>query len=146
MARYTPHYVEEFPIDKLQRIPFPEQHVYDGIQTGGMKKDAFLALKDDIKKNGLINPIIVEVQSGHPARFIIAMGMNRTEAWRQLGHDTIKAVVITKDNRQLSDYVDNSKEIPTHTFQEFMADNHPGDELWKKSVWANRVLKSVLQA
>jgi lysozyme family protein len=146
MGRYNSFYVEECPVEILERVWCHEKHIFDGVQTGGMGKDTFLALKNDIKNNGLINPIIVELHSGNPPRFKVSLGNNRLEAWKQLGHSTIKAIICTKDNKKIEDYVNNSaiKHIQAEELENFMAKNHPGDTLWKKSVWAQRILKSIV--
>ena len=110
----------------------------NGTTTGGMGEKKFLGLKESIKNEGLINPIIIE----NDQRFRIAMGNNRVEAMRQLGHDHIKAVVIIKGAKDL---LPGHQLIPNHCFESFMGEIHPGDDLWKHSQWAKRVLRSAVQ-
>jgi hypothetical protein len=138
-CQYKAYYFESFPIKELMFLDFTHMHV-DGIKTGGMKKEAFLSLTDSIRSEGLINPIIVEVDSG--PRFRIAMGNNRAEVVKQLGEDFIKALVFfncTQPTPELGEC--------THIFdtdlEAFMEEKHPGDETWKKSAWADRLLKFV---
>lgn len=140
-CQYKPHYYEKFPIEKLHRLNF--SHMYcDGVKTGGMKREAFLSLHDDIAEKGLINPIIVEVDAGHPPRYRIAMGNNRVEVVEQLGHEHVKALVFFKSIEPpngLGEYV----KIVDSELETFMEEKHPGDETWKKSGWADRLLKYV---
>jgi len=86
---YAAFYYEAFPIDKLTRVKFPP---IDGVQTGGMKLNEFLTLKENIKEVGMINPIIIE----NDYRFRIAMGYNRVEVMQQLGNTHIKAIVLVR--------------------------------------------------
>lgn len=132
---YAAFYYEAFPIEKLARVNFP---LIDGIQTGGMKLDDFLSLVGSIKKIGLTNPIIVE----NDHRFRIAMGYNRTEAMLRLDNTHIKSVVLVQG---VTHMLPGSEGIPNRFFEERMAKLHPGDETWRKSQWADRVLKSCRQ-
>lgn len=132
---YAAFYYEAFPIDKLTRVKFPP---IEGIQTGGMKLDEFLALKENIREKGLINPIIVE----NDHRFRIAMGYNRVEVMQQLGYTHIKAVVLVRGIMVMQP---GHEGISNRFFEERMAVLHPGDETWRKSQWADRVLKSCKQ-
>lgn len=141
-SRYRAYYFEELPIARLQIIDFSHMHFGD-IRTGGMTAEKFIALKDDIRKNGLINPIVVEVDAGFPPRFRIAMGNNRTEAWSQLGNDTIKALVICKQTPPPLDDLGEYEFIDHPDLEDFMSTVHPGDGSWKKCSWAQRMLKAV---
>jgi len=141
-SRYRAYYFEELPIARLNILNFSHMRHGD-LKTGGMPLDEFLALKENIKENGLRNPIVVEVDSGNPPRFRIAMGNNRVEAWQQLGHDTIKALVICKQQPPPIDGLGDYQHIEHPDLETFMACVHPGDDLWKKSSWASRMLKAV---
>ena len=132
---YAAFYYKAFPIEKLTRVNFP---LIEGIQTGGMQLDDFLALKESIEEIGLTNPIIVE----RDHRFRIAMGYNRTEAMLQLDNTHIKAVVLVKG---VTHMLPGHEGISNRFFEERMALLHPGDETWRKSQWADRVLKSCRQ-
>lgn len=112
------------------------------LKTGGMKEDEFLALKEDIKENGLINPIVVEVDSGPVYR--IAMGNNRVEAIKQLGYTHVKALVLFCYSQPTDDLGPYEK-INDSDLEQFMANKHPGDETWKKSGWCDRLLKFVAE-
>lgn len=140
-CKYKAYYFESFPIDQLFMPDFSHMHI-EGLKTGGMKKDEFLSLYADIEKNGLTNPIVVEVDSG--PRYRVAMGNNRTEVLKQLGHETIKSLVLfncTQPTPDLGDYT----QIVDSELEEFMKEKHPGDDLWKKSGWADRLLKFVAE-
>lgn len=140
-CQYKPHYFEKFPIKKLQRLNF--SHMYcDDIKTGGMDKDAFLSLRDDIKERGLLNPIIVEVDAGHPPRYRIAMGNNRVEVVEQLGEEFVKALVFFKSIEPPPDLGEYTKILDTE-LETFMEEAHPTDETWKKSGWAERLLRFI---
>ena len=132
---YAAFYYDAFPIEKLTRVSFP---LIDGIQTGGMKLDEFLTLKENIKDVGLINPIIIE----NDHRFRIAMGYNRVEVMQQLGNTHIKAIVLVQG---ITHMLPGHEGISNRFFEERMAQLHPGDETWRKSQWADRVLKSCRQ-
>lgn len=138
-CQYKPYYYDAFPIEKLRLLDFSHMH-FDELKTGGMKKDEFLNLKDNIEKNGLINPIVVEVDSGPVYR--IAMGNNRVEAMKQLGYTEIKALVLfcyTHPPEELGPCL----QINDNDLETFMAIKHPGDETWRKSGWCDRLLKFV---
>lgn len=141
-SRYRAYYFEELPIARLQTLDFSHMHFGD-IRTGGMGAEEFVSLKDNIRKNGLINPIIVEVDSGNPPRFRIAMGNNRVESWDQLGHDTIKALVICKQYPPPLDGLGEYEFIDHPDLETFMAKVHPGDDSWRKCMWVERMLKAV---
>jgi len=140
-CRYKAWYLKEFPIGRLTLIDKP--HLYfDGMKTGGMTKEAFLSLKDDIETNGLINPIVVEVDSG--PKYRIAMGNNRVEAALLLGYETIKVVAIHRCTEPM--YEDGTAErLTDDVFLSRMKELHPGDELWKKSAWAQFILKFIAE-
>lgn len=116
----------------------------DGLKTGGMSKDEFLALKDSIEVDGQINPIVVEVDSGGRLRYRICIGNNRVESLLLLGKEHVRALVIHKGRGPEPD--DGAfKAIADDDLISFMKEAHPGDELWKKSAWAQRILKFVAE-
>lgn len=64
----------------------------DGTVTGTMPTERFAALKESIREDGIINPIIVEWMfaevagvQGHVKQLAVSVGNNRVEAMRQLG-------------------------------------------------------------
>ena len=142
-CRYKAYYFENFPISRLTLFTSP--HLFkDGMKTGGMAKEEFLSLKDNIEMNGLINPIVVEVDSGGPPRYRICMGNNRVEALLLLGKEHIRALVIHR--ARVPEAADGVFErIKDDDLIAFMKKAHPGDELWKKSAWAQRILKFVAE-
>jgi hypothetical protein len=142
-CRYKAYYFEEFPISRLTLCMSPHL-IKDGIKTGGMEKNEFLALKDSIDMNGQINPIIVEVDSGGPPRYRICMGNNRVESLLLLGKEHVRARVIHRS--RVPEPADGEFErITDDNLIPFMKKAHPGDELWKKSAWAQRILKFVAE-
>lgn len=132
---YAAYYYEAFPIEKLTRIDFPS---INGIQTGGMKLNEFLTLKENIKEVGLTNPIIIEQDQ----RFRIAMGYNRVEVMEQLGYTHIKAVLLVQG---IMSMLPGHISIPNRFFEERMKTLHPSDDTWRKSQWITRVLRSCVQ-
>lgn len=132
---YAAFYYEAYPIDELFRRKIP---LKEGKQTGGMGLAEFEALKKSISTEGLINPIIVE----RGRTDMIAMGFNRVEAMEQLGNSCIKAVVLVQG---VTHMLPNHIGIPNRFFEHRMKSLHPGDELWRKSQWALRVLRSCRQ-
>jgi len=142
-CRYKAYYFENFPISRLTLCTSP--HLFkDGIKTGGMTKEDFLSLKNNIEKNGLIDPIVVEVDSGGPPRYRICMGNNRVEALLLLGYKNVRALVIHR--ARVPETADGPYErIRDDDLIDFMKEAHPGNELWKKSAWAQRILKFVAE-
>ncbi|MEE9581016.1 MAG: ParB/Srx family N-terminal domain-containing protein [Nitrosomonadaceae bacterium] len=122
-------------MNKLTRNKLP---LYEGTKTGGMGRNKFLELKESIKNDGLTNPIIIEQDQN----FRIAMGHNRVEAMEQLGHTHIKAVLLVQGIMIMHP---GHKGIPNRFFEERMHSLHPGDDTWRLSQWAKRVLKSCKQ-
>ena len=132
---YAAYYYDAFPIEKLTRH---KQPTFKDVKTGGMSPVNFLKLKESIKDEGLINPIIIEQDQ----RFRIAMGHNRVEAMHQLGHTHIKAVLLVRGIMAMQPGHEN---IPNRFFEERMGSLHPGDETWRASQWSKRVLRSCPQ-
>lgn len=134
-AGYNAYYYKAFPMEALTLCLRP---TINGTTTGGMGVKQFLALKESIQKEGLINPIVIESSK----TFRIALGHNRVEAMKQFGHTHIKAVVINKGARSL---LPGYEGIPNQCFEAFMKRTHPGDKLWVSSQWAKRVIRSAIQ-
>ena len=132
---YAAYYYEAFPMDKLVRWKAP---TYADLKTGGMGRKEFLALKESIENDGLINPIIIEQDQ----QFRIAIGHNRVEAMYQLGHTHIKAVLLVKGGKHM---LPGKIGIPNRFFVEQMKSLQPGDETWRLSQWAKRVVGSCRQ-
>lgn len=141
-SRYRAYYFEELPIARLSLLNLQHMHFGD-VKTGGMNLEAFMSLKDSIRKEGLINPIVVEVDGGNPRRFRIAMGNNRVEVCKQLDHDTIKSLVIVKGYDKPFEGLGEYTEVSHPDLEDFMSEVHPGDDFWKKSSWADRMLRAV---
>ena len=132
---YAAYYYEAFPMDKLVRWKLP---TYGDLKTGGMGRKEFMALKESIENDGLINPIIIEQDQ----RFRIALGHNRVEVMYQLGRTHIKAVLLVKGIKIM---LPEKRSIPNRFFVEQMKTLHPGDETWRLSQWAKRVALSCRQ-
>lgn len=62
---------------------------------------ALQALADDIKKNGLIQPIVVRDDLEHPGKFIVVAGERRLKAAKMAGLTKIRSIVGTYDDSQL---------------------------------------------
>lgn len=58
-------------------------------------------LADDIKKNGLIQPIVVRDDLEHPGKFIVVAGERRLKAAKMAGLTKIRSIVGTYDDSQL---------------------------------------------
>ena len=67
------------------------------------KADGFL--KEDIRRNGLMNPIVVVKSEIHASRYTIVSGHRRTRIFRELGETEIEArelIVITPEEKALA--------------------------------------------
>lgn len=62
---------------------------------------ALQELADDIKKNGLIQPIVVRDDLEHPGKFIVVAGERRLKAAKMAGLTKIRSIVGTYDDSQL---------------------------------------------
>lgn len=62
---------------------------------------ALQELADDIKKNGLIQPIVVRDDLKHPGKFIVVAGERRLKAAKMAGLTKIRSIVGTYDDSQL---------------------------------------------
>lgn len=140
-CRYKAYYFEDFPISRLTICD--AAHLYkEGIKTGGMPPAEFYALKDNIEEHGQRDPIIVEVDSGNPPRYRICMGNNRVEALISLSKTNVRALIIYRARSPMPE--DGPlKRIAPAELEDFMAEVHPGNDWWKKSSWATRILRSV---
>ena len=119
-CRYKAYYFENFPISRLTICD--AAHLYkDGIKTGGMT---------------------VEVDSGGPPRYRICMGNNRVEALMSLGKTDVRALVIHRSRVPMAE--DGAYErVLDENLVSFMEEAHPGNDWWKKSAWAQRILRSA---
>jgi hypothetical protein len=140
-CRYKAYYFEDFPINRLTLCD--AAHLYkEGVKTGGMSLDEFYALKDNIEEHGQRDPIVVEVDSGNPPRYRICMGNNRVEALISLEKTHVRALVLHRARVPMAE--DGAYEkIKAENLDEFMAEVHPGNDWWKKSSWATRILRSA---
>ena len=62
---------------------------------------ALQELADDIKKNGLIQPIVVRDDLEHPGKFIVVAGERRLKAAKMAGLTKIRSIVGTYDDSEL---------------------------------------------
>lgn len=62
---------------------------------------ALQELADDIKKNGMIQPIVVRDDLEHPGKFIVVAGERRLKAAKMAGLTKIRSIVGTYDDSQL---------------------------------------------
>jgi len=88
---YSVWYDPEFPIAMAKH-----KHVFE--VTGGLREFVD-KLKEDIVKNGLLNPVFVQCGPEAPQPRIHP-GKCRVVAWLELGHETIPAIIYDKFNRK----------------------------------------------
>jgi hypothetical protein len=125
------------PIERLAYFKIP----IDGdTQTGGMPEEQFKKLVASIKKEGLINPILIEDDN---FKLKVQLGNNRIWAVKHLGKETIKAIVITKNSKPCP--IPNALPIPLHQFKATMELLHPGDKLYEKSPYVKNILGAFRQ-
>jgi hypothetical protein len=79
-------------------MPDPNQPAVAPIQTGVMDVENFLKLKEDIRINGCVNPLIVEYDNREliGTEWTVRTGNNRAEAMTQLGMSRVNAILIGK--------------------------------------------------
>ncbi len=89
------------------------------IQTGLMSVEHFLVLKEDIRKNGCVNPVIAEYDN----QWVIRTGNNRAEAMTQLGTSHVDAILIAKAEGPWpkGPWPEGGELIETHKLREFLA-------------------------
>ena len=126
-------YYESFPIELLTYFDIPESRT-GGVKSGGMGKRQFEQLVDSIKEKGLINPVFVEDDN---VCLRVQLGHNRIQAMKQLGHDHIKAVVVTKGGK--GPPAPGSEAIPLHKFEAVMKRVHPGDTKYHGCSYARNI-------
>ena len=131
---------ESIPIDLLETFDVPADKT-GGVKTGGMKPDEWDPLIQSLKEEGMVNPIMVEDDN---TSFKVAIGNNRVWGMKALGETTIKAVVMTRGKQEIN-MPPGGIPIPNHLFAYQMGKLHPRDETWKKSIYATKITKSVLQ-
>ena len=132
-------YYEAFPIELLNYFDIPESRT-GGIKTGGMGKEAFESLVSSIEKNGMINPVYAEDDN---VSLKVQLGSNRIVAMKQLGHETVRAVIITKGGKGAP--APGSVGIPLHKFDAFMARVHPGDNKWQQCPYVRNIQRGHCQ-
>ena len=130
---------EAFPIEKLDYFDIPVSRT-GGRKTGGMSPKKFDELLENIRTNGLINPVIVEDDN---TSLKVALGNNRIIAMKELGHDHIKALVITKNCNPApaKGFVD----IPPQYLECRMKKLHPGDDKWAQTRYCRQMRTSFRQ-
>lgn len=79
--------IMSLPISKLDQFPNSPFKIYDG-----KKKENLI---NSIKDNGIIFPIIVMPNMESRGHYTILSGANRVDAYKQLGHEEINAIVKT---------------------------------------------------
>lgn len=133
-------YYESFPIKELTYFDVPESRT-GGVKTGGMGAQQFSKLVNSIATEGLINPVFVEDDN---VCLRVQLGNNRIVAMKQLGHENIKAVIITKGGKgpPSGGYVEH---IPLHKFDAFMKRVHPGDTKYTACSYARNIRKTYRQ-
>lgn len=79
--------IMSLPISKLDQFPNSPFKIYDG-----KKKENLI---NSIKDNGIMFPIIVMPNMESRGHYTILSGANRVDAYKQLGHEEINAIVKT---------------------------------------------------
>lgn len=83
----------DFDINIINPDPNQPRKIFD--------ETALQELADDIKKNGLIQPIVVRDDLEHPGKFIVVAGERRLKAAKMAGLTKIRSIVGTYDDSQL---------------------------------------------
>ena len=131
---------EALPMDLLDPFDVPEERTA-GVKTGGMQPKEWDPFIQSIKEEGMVNPIMVEDNN---TSFKVAIGNNRFWAMKALGETTIKAVVMTR-GKTATQMPPGYTVIPNNLFVYQMGKLHPKDETWKKSLYAQKISRCVLQ-
>ena len=126
-------YYESFPIEELTYFDIPESRT-GGVKSGGMGKQQFEKLVASIKEKGMINPVYAEDDN---VCLRVQLGNNRIMAMKQLGHTTVKAVIITKGGKGAP--APGAEAIPLHKFTAFMKRVHPGDSKYTACSYARNI-------
>lgn len=109
-----PEEIVEIP---LEEIVVPEWRIRREV----VKDRSFEELKEDMRVNGLLQPIeVAPLQSG---MYELVFGFRRYEAARELGWKTIKAVVRPRDylERQLAEVSENIHRLPYNSRERALA-------------------------
>ena len=133
---YNAYYYESVPIDTLNAFDVPEK---DGVKTGGMPAKKFLKLVDDIRENGLTNPICVE----HGRRMTVAIGNNRVWALKHLGYTHAPIILFAKEATRPA----GGEQIPLKYLDSRLKKLHPGDDTWRlcgAARWIRRAGSSIV--
>jgi hypothetical protein len=131
---YRAYFHNSLCLDDVEVFDVPEK---EGIKTGGMSKEKFLELVSSIEEKGLINPLVVEKRKVMK----VQVGNNRVWALRQLGHTHAPAVIFARQFEAPA----NAQLIPSRFLESKMKKLHPGDNTWKITPVAKRLLSSTLQ-
>lgn len=132
-------YYESFPIEKLTYFDVPESRT-GGVKSGGMAKQQFDKLVASIESEGMINPVFVEDDN---VCLRVQLGNNRVMAMKQLGHDNVRAVVVTKGGK--GPPAPGAEHIPLHKFDAVMKRIHPGDTKYRGCSYARNIRKAFRQ-
>lgn len=83
----------DFDVDLISPDPNQPRKNFD--------EDALQELADDLKKNGLIQPIVVRDDPDNVGKFIVVAGERRLKAAKLAGFKKIRSILSTYDNSQL---------------------------------------------
>ena len=83
----------DFDVDIISPDPNQPRKNFD--------EDALQELADDLKKNGLIQPIVVRDDPDNVGKFIVVAGERRLKAAKLAGFTKIRSILSTYDNSQL---------------------------------------------
>ncbi len=113
------HRILELAIDFIRDNPYQPRRFFD--------EESLKELAGSIKSHGLLNPVLVH--KDEEGYFLVA-GERRLRACRQLGMDTIKAVIVEADP-EIASLVDNIQREDLHPMERALAvkkllDRHDG--------------------
>jgi len=101
----------ELAINDIRENPYQPRRVFDD--------EALKELAGSIKNHGLLNPVLV--QKDEDGYFLVG-GERRLRACRQLGMDTIRAVIVEAD-AEIASLIDNIQREDLHPFERALAVN-----------------------
>ncbi|MFA6691198.1 MAG: ParB/RepB/Spo0J family partition protein [Saccharofermentanales bacterium] len=103
------HRIMVLPVEQIQDNPHQPRRNFD--------ETALNDLAASIKTHGLLNPILVEAKDGE---YTLVGGERRLRACKNLGHETIRAILITADPEVVS-IIDNLQREDLHPMERSLA-------------------------
>lgn len=109
-----------------------------------INKDHIQELSDSIAQSGLLQPIVITPLAQNPNQFHIVAGHRRVEAVKLLERDTIEAIIVNMDDKQmrLNALIENLQRENLSAFEEAFAVKAMVDAGLKQSEVAEKLGKS----